>query len=266
MADRGLTKSGYIGNEISTDNIDEKFLPVVNKVIEELSNKFGELIHSIYLYGSVGRGDAVPYRSDLDIGLVTYQPVTFEVRKQLDSVATRLDAEFSIVSKLEFDIGHYQEVMVDNEYEWQCWLKHFCVCIWGCDLSKHIQPYRPSVNIGLEMNQDIQQRLDSAVELVEAGVLDDTGKSIAKKIIRTDYSLYSERDNSFYSGLEDMVETLIRYKPKEKPVIEEALRIATGIPRDKEALINLVRGYGQDVANRVLQMRTVSSASKCCSP
>ena len=46
------------------------FIPLLEALTSGLPCQFPALIHSIYLYGSVARGEAIPGVSDLDITLL----------------------------------------------------------------------------------------------------------------------------------------------------------------------------------------------------
>ncbi|WP_454877288.1 nucleotidyltransferase domain-containing protein [Serratia inhibens] len=54
--------------------LQDAFAPVLAALTMGLPRQFPELIHSIYLYGSVARGEARPGVSDLDITLLLARP------------------------------------------------------------------------------------------------------------------------------------------------------------------------------------------------
>jgi len=56
-ADIGIDEKGYILNCTPKDNIFEPWLSLVNGSIKEIKEKFKDNLHSIYIYGSVGRGN-----------------------------------------------------------------------------------------------------------------------------------------------------------------------------------------------------------------
>ncbi|WP_161569606.1 nucleotidyltransferase domain-containing protein [Veronia nyctiphanis] len=247
MTDRGLTEDGYIKNYVSLDNVQREFKPVLEATVNALKSEFQSYIHSVYLYGSVGRGNATPYQSDLDICIVTHEPLSESLSSELEEVAYELNNTFNIISKLEFDIGHYEEVMIKNDFEWQCWLKHFCTCIWGDDLTKVILPCKPKTAVFCEMNKDIQQRLDKAFQV---NPIDADFKSLAKKILRTDYGLVAEEDNSYFTELEEIVGVLLN-EDRDKDVIQQAHKIAAGKCCDAEMAKNILANYGKKVADSV---------------
>ncbi|WP_335870981.1 hypothetical protein [Bacillus sp. 2205SS5-2] len=54
----GLNAEGYIINPTAKENVQKQFKPVINAVIDLLRQLLKENLHSIYVYGSIGRGEA----------------------------------------------------------------------------------------------------------------------------------------------------------------------------------------------------------------
>ncbi|QUJ66504.1 nucleotidyltransferase domain-containing protein [Photobacterium sp. GJ3] len=261
----GLDSQGFVGHPVCLSKVSAAFLPVLNETIARLSSDFASQIHSIYLHGSVGRGEAQWGVSDLDLSLITHQPLSGEHSAALNTVADDICRQHPSISKLEFDLGTYDEAMVQNAFEWQFWLKHLCTCVWGEDLRPQIAPYRPSLQIGLTMNQDLQQRLCQALEQIKSGFSSAVGKSVAKKILRTHYALYCERDQSFYHDLNAIAAVLLRYDPAFKSAIAQAVRLAQGEASDCAAVQEMIQGYGQPIADRLRVLQDVSNheSRKC---
>ena len=59
------------------------FIPLLEALTSGLPCQFPALIHSIYLYGSVARGEAIPGVSDLDITLLLTKPADSEALQHL---------------------------------------------------------------------------------------------------------------------------------------------------------------------------------------
>ncbi|HEM8291357.1 TPA: nucleotidyltransferase domain-containing protein [Providencia stuartii] len=52
-----------------------EFQQVITESINCLSALLNKNLHSIYIYGSVAKGQATPYKSDLDLCVIVNQPV-----------------------------------------------------------------------------------------------------------------------------------------------------------------------------------------------
>ena len=227
MINQGLDQLGYITNPYSTDHIQEEFKPVVAGAMAALQAEFPNKIHSIYLYGSIGRGNAIIGQSDLDMSLVFHSPLTAQDAQQLMTLAIQLNGRFSTVTKIDFDPGHVKEVLDAQEtYRWHFWLKHCCCCVWGEDLSVGFAKHKPSVHIAHALNED----LDGFVDRLPAKGLaapDIANKVVAKKLIRSAYYLIAPQDQSWYTDIHDCVHAAYPYYPAYRHELEWALQLAT---------------------------------------
>ncbi|MGF1858441.1 nucleotidyltransferase domain-containing protein [Photobacterium profundum] len=109
--DNGLDEHGYVLNRCSPQNIQREFQPLIVETINLLVSTFSNQIHSIYLYGSIARGEAVLYKSDLDISVIFHSPLVYAQQLQLEQLASIICRDFPIISKVDFDLGHVDEVM-----------------------------------------------------------------------------------------------------------------------------------------------------------
>ena len=55
----GLDPNGFIVSDVSKDKIDKVYVPCIRESVESLRNLFHQQLHSVYVYGSVARGEAV---------------------------------------------------------------------------------------------------------------------------------------------------------------------------------------------------------------
>ncbi len=63
----GLDSNGFIVSDVSKDKIDDIYLPCIQESVERLKNIFEQHLYSVYVYGSVARGEAIIKKSDLDL-------------------------------------------------------------------------------------------------------------------------------------------------------------------------------------------------------
>lgn len=250
---KGIDSAGYVQSDISIEKVSAAFKPVLSESISGLVRVLGSKLHSIYLYGSVGRGNAVFGESNLDLSIIVKTTLSEAEEATLNQLERNICCRYEAISKLECDVGSYAQAMVANEYEWQFWLKHMCICVWGDDLREGISPYKPSLKVGLEMNKDIRRRLLTTLKRLNDNNYLAEGKSIAKKVLRTHYALYSEMDNSFYTSLPEIAACLQRYEPEMKNSIEDALSMAKGLIASQQSVVELINGYGRFVVSRFEQ-------------
>lgn len=75
---------------------DEKTL---SQLVEVLRGEFGDLVVDIRLFGSKARGDATP-ESDLDVLLLSRQPMSRTVRRRIRDTLTDFDIDNGTVTSL----------------------------------------------------------------------------------------------------------------------------------------------------------------------
>ncbi|MGG4662214.1 nucleotidyltransferase domain-containing protein [Providencia vermicola] len=202
-----------------------EFQQVITESINCLSALLNKNLHSIYIYGSVAKGQATPYKSDLDLCVIVNQPVNQIEVSHLAQLQETLASDYQVVSKIDFDLGSYPEVMDKaNLYSWGYWIKHRCRCLYGDDLSKKFMPFLPSKKIVDAVNGDFIEvlngyihQIDTCRDLTKRKFLQ---RAASRKLIRSTDLLRKEADKDWPDSLEDYVQKIIRRYPTQKRAIQ----------------------------------------------
>lgn len=202
-----------------------EFQQVITESINCLSALLNKNLHSIYIYGSVAKGQATPYKSDLDLCVIVNQPVNQIEVSHLAQLQVILASDYQVVSKVDFDIGTYSDVMdKTNLYSWGYWIKHHCRCLYGDDLSKKFMPFLPSKKIVDAVNGDFLEvlngyihQIDTCRDLTKRKFLQ---RAASRKLIRSTDLLRKEADKDWPDSLEDYVQKIIQRYPKQKRPIQ----------------------------------------------
>ncbi|MGU9811337.1 nucleotidyltransferase domain-containing protein [Pseudomonas sp. LF052] len=197
--------------------IQAQFQPLLADVRESLAGA-GLGLHSLYLYGSVARGDASPGESDLDVTLVLTDPPDAHVLEALEQLRRALEQRHEAVSKIDFDIGHRAEVLApENRNRWGFWLKHHCRCVWGDDLSRRFEPFRPSRDIALALNADFEPVLGVYLTRIEHASSPPERlrlqREAARKLIRSTHILRAADASGWPQTLEEHVGLFVQHYP-----------------------------------------------------
>ncbi len=215
----GVDSDGYILNQTSENKINSTYLLLLNQLTEILKQCTGDKLHSIYVYGSVGRGEEIPGKSDIDLSIILTSPLTSTEIKILNKEKIKfINANHHIVPKVDFDIGILDEVLKkDNLYYWGFWIKHICTCIYGEDLSIHFPRMKPNINICKSLNQDIVDTLKNyKKQIIEEDFDDGIFITVLKRIIRGAYCLVSVKDESWSINIQENLVILNHYYPNEE--------------------------------------------------
>ncbi|OAN15832.1 nucleotidyltransferase domain-containing protein [Exiguobacterium undae] len=237
----GTDEAGYIINQTSRIHIQVMFRPVIEEVIDLLKKQFGEVLHSVYVYGSIGRGTAVAGKSDLDLTVIVRETVHIDaLREETEDLLERHPE----IIKVDYDIGILDTVLSpENLYEWGFWIRHVCSCIDGFDLSDQFPDMKPDVRISRALNRNLSVQLRMANEKLEAGEMTQMEKrSLVKRMIRGAYLHVNVKDQSFASTIEDSLSILRLYFP-ENILIEDLAKSTDKMELSDEWLRELLHRY-----------------------
>ncbi|VXC00567.1 DNA polymerase beta domain protein region [Exiguobacterium sp. 8H] len=215
----GTDDAGYVINQTSIHHIQPEFETVLFKAIELVKEAFDEQLHSIYLYGSIGRGTAVAGQSDLDLTVLVHEDVD---ATELVEQTEQLLMQHPEVIKIDYDIGRL-DVALDpaNRFEWGFWLRHLCTCVDGEDVSIQFPRMKPDVRVSEALNQDLISSIEAAKSKLLRGQMSHLEKrSIVKRVIRGWYLTINVKDESFAATVEACLAILKLYF-SEDPRVEQ---------------------------------------------
>ncbi|WBF43733.1 nucleotidyltransferase domain-containing protein [Serratia rubidaea] len=210
--------NGYIATS-GEASFQAEFTGVIDDAVRQLTATLGDVLHSIYVYGSVARGKATVGRSDLDLCIIFYRPLQPAQESALASVRSELEAAHPMVSKIDLDCGILPEVMAaENLHSWGYWLKHHCRCVYGVDLAGRFPRFKPSRAIAVALNGDYLSVLHDYIERIRQ--MDEVNQrrrlqqSAAKKLIRATSLWRGEQDRDWPETLEEHAIKFIRRYPQ----------------------------------------------------
>ena len=196
-----------------------EFARVVDGVVATLTRCFPELMHSLYVYGSVAQGRATPDKSDLDMSVIFHDRPDRATAARLAEIKRELEKSYPVVSKIDFDCGVLPQVLhPDHTLSWGYWLKHHCVCVYGEDLSRRFAPFKPAKAIAVAVNGDFLPVLEKFMAQIRSSADKNEGlqlqRAAARKIIRATSILRSEYDKDWPDTLAEHHGKLIARDPE----------------------------------------------------
>jgi len=224
--ENGLDEKGKIQHPPSLNLTQPEYCEVVQDAIDSALARFPDRIHSMYLYGSVGRGAAVPYHSDLDVSAILYDKPSAEDENAFVEVANEVCARHQVITKLDYDVGSLAEIQEPGqEYCWHYWLKQCSVNLWGEDLTTQMAELEPSKELALGINSDVKARVAGALRGLTPENSTTKGQAIAKKLLRAAFSLVSAEDGSWHTDVSACGKIFTKHKPEFTEQVQESLRI-----------------------------------------
>ncbi|WP_337969844.1 nucleotidyltransferase domain-containing protein [Virgibacillus salexigens] len=248
QAGYGLDRDGYIISDVSLDKIDNVYFPCIKEAVEKLGRVFPDLLHSVYVYGSVARGEAVAIKSDLDLLVIFNGVLRTEASMELKSLSKELSLRYNyLVREVGLAVANYDYVINPENYYEQAFLKEICVCVHGEDLRERFGPYKLTSKIAVSFNGDIRDvfaRTINRLEVASNKEFKTLIQSFARKLIRTYYSMVMERSQIWTTRLHEQSEVIINYLPHKEPIIHTLQNWIEESPTNREPVLELFQSEG----------------------
>ena len=245
----GLDRNGFIVSDVRIDKIDPIYEPCIQESVESLRNWFHQQLHSVYLYGSVARGDAVAVKSDLDLIALFAGELSSNKLTELKTLSDELSKKYrSLVRDVGIAVAYYDYTVDPENYYENAFLKELCVCVYGEDLGERFGPYKLTSEIADRFNGDICESLTRALNRLESASNQDFKtytQNFARKLIRTYYSMVMVRSQVWTTRLHEQAEVFIRHFPEKEAIIRILFNWIDEPPTDYESVYELFKREGE---------------------
>ncbi|WP_020666079.1 hypothetical protein [Amycolatopsis nigrescens] len=237
MSGRGLDHDGAIAREGALDRVPAAFGAVVDAARARIAQTFGGArLHSAYLYGSIPRGTAVPGTSDLDLLLALHDEPTDADRADADLIEAALDRAFPQIDGTGIQLASTRNLLSDIErHDGGFFVACLCTPLLGDDLAVRLPRYRPTSLLARETNGDLALMLADwrtrAAEAATDGERRALSRRVARRIVRTGFTLIMPRWGGWTSDLDESAELFGRYYRARAP----QMRIAAATGRTPSA-------------------------------
>jgi uncharacterized protein len=248
----GLDQNGYIMSDVALDKIDTTYFPCIRDSINKLTRLFPHLLHSVYVYGSVARGDAVAVKSDLDLLVIFKDTLNAEEVTELKNLAKTLSRTYiSLIRDVGIAVINYTYLINSENYDEAAFLRELCVCLHGEDLRDRFGPYKLTSEIAISFNGDIHEvyaRTMSKLEVASEEEFNILVQSFARKPIRTYYSMVMVRSQVWTTRLHEQSEVFIYFFPQKKPIIRTLQKWIEDPLIDRKEVLALFQQEGEWVS------------------
>ncbi|TMW70370.1 nucleotidyltransferase domain-containing protein [Alteribacter natronophilus] len=261
----GLDRNGFIVSDVSLEKIDGIYLPCIRDAVGNLAKLFQDQLHSVYVYGSVARGEAVPRKSDLDIMALFNGRLSSDQSAEVKNAAGELSQKYgSLVREVGIAAGGFDYVTDTQNYYEQAFLKELCVCVHGEDLRKQFGPYNLSAEIAISFNGDICRvftRIMSRLEAASDEEFRTITQSFSRKLIRTYYSMVMVRSRIWTTRLSEQAEVVIRHFPHKKTAVRTLKKWVDNPGMERASVYKLFKKEGKWTCEHFLREAEAPSSS-----
>ncbi|WP_099363684.1 nucleotidyltransferase domain-containing protein [Fredinandcohnia onubensis] len=245
----GLDPNGFIVSDVSKEKIDNVFVPCIQQSVDSLKKLFPRQLHSVYVYGSVARGEAIALKSDLDLIALFDNKLSAFKMAELKNLARELSQKYcSLVRDVGIAVAYYDYTVDPSNYYDSAFLKELCVCVYGEDLGKRFGPYKLTSEIAIRFNGDICEVLTRTLNKLKTASNEEIIiilQGFARKLIRTFYSMVMVRSQIWSTRLHEQSEVFIHHFPDKKSIILTLLKWIEEPPTDREAVYELFIREGE---------------------
>ena len=126
------------------------------------------------------------------------------------------------------------------------------------DLSQHFARQTPSINIALALNNDLGTFMTEQCSKVDQCNQNSIGKILAKKMLRSAYTLNAHKDNSWHTELSRCADVVRYYYPNDIRYIELAMCMVTSGEATVDEIDTLINGWGKKLCGQIELLESTS--------
>lgn len=254
-------EQGYLLNIGDRARLQPAFQPLIDEAVQACVQAIEKDLHSLYIIGSMARGEAQPGVSDFDFIAVLEYSVDPELVKQDWKAPTmqRLSETYaSLVEGIEFDLWPQGYLFRDPaEFSPGAFLLATqSICVWGSDLVpelprytlRHLPTCRAIANEDLlYYTDDLQEIADQLSEDPEPDTVRQLSRTLGKKIARAGFALALEQNRQYTRDIVQCAADFSQVYPDAEDEMKRAVRLYTH-PTDKiSTLQNMLEGFAAGI-------------------
>ncbi len=252
---QGLDNSGFIINNSSAQNITEPWKSVVNEIINLYVTHIPEgLLHSIYIRGSVGRGNAVEGVSDIDTIAVVKN--SSEINKDWRHQAiSDLSIKYPFATGFELVFWDLVKVLDESNIGKRFDMKTQFACIYGDDLLKVIPGCIPSAAVSKiktsNLSRDLQESVDNLNHENGASKAEQICRWTMKRILRAGFFLVMPNAQVFTKDLYPSYKLFSVQYPEKQKDMYEVLDLAINPSSDMTVTKDIISNFGHWIVQEI---------------
>ncbi|QIZ70295.1 hypothetical protein [Oxynema aestuarii] len=254
---------GYLINECGTDRIASPWTELVEVWKALCLKALDDRAVSLYLRGSVPRGEAIARISDLDGVVILQENYPLEAaRSQLQAIGRHLQQRYQFCHRVETSALSETALQISPSSPapgwWSSLLKTQGLCVWGRDFNPILPPVKPDralVTYAVSLKDDLVQTLDFLRNLSPGQLNFDRQvrrrcRWICRRLVRAGFELVMVREGIYTRDLYLSYEYFARAFPQWERQMYKAVQLAIFPTGDRAGLLLFLAGFGAELADR----------------
>ena len=212
---------GFVINPASRKNIPEKWHPVIEAVKNHYIKQEKENLHSLYLRGSLVRGQAIDHVSDIDFfAVVKGGNFRWEEIPSANELNKNLVQKYPFVEEIEMMKSSLEDGMEFENPKLPMLIKTHSLCIFGEDLSPAIRNFKPDKSMMLNYRWLAEDFEDFSAKKRWS---EEELKEFLKVVIRSGFEVVMEEEGRFTPDLFLCYKSFSKHFPEMEKLMEKAL-------------------------------------------
>lgn len=242
-------KEGFIVSESSADKIMSPWREAVEEIKGVYLQHLGDIVQSIYVRGTVSRGEAIEGISDIDTFAVITKKLEEIDRSWVKEVRKTLEQKYIFSTGVEINFISHDELFDGDElFNDKFTIKTQSACIYGEDLGQKISPFRADIKTASHFHGNLKKVLENT----KRGIANNPDKKdikercrwVMKRIIRAGFVLVMDKEQTFTRDLYPSYELFSRHYPEQEPKMKMALELAVNPIDNVTILTNFLDDFG----------------------
>lgn len=242
-----LGSKGEILNA-TVDHIDPPWDKAVTAVIDIYKKHLGDEVRSVYIDGSVVRGTATPYKSDLDSSCVTYSDSKYLDLSWMKEARQEFKQKFPFADKVELTVYSLQEVL-EQKHHARMILKTLAKCVYGENIQGQLPDVFPDTHLAWAVTRNFGKFLDLAIERINEHnnpeVTRWNCRWMSKRIVRAGFALVMPQEKQLTLDLVTSAEVFSRYYLDYQDQMRQALAWCTNPIENKTQVLDFFQSFGK---------------------
>ncbi len=234
-------EDGFFINPLKIEDIQEEYKTVLDAILKGYESHFEDTTHSIYIRGSVAKGMAVPYISDVDTIAISHLEISREMKELRSPIINNIIQKNPFVNGIEMHFIPKKELLEKEHLQFL--LKTQCLCIKGENLNLILPEFkmgRAAYAHTSTLKADIQEIKEYFTQENQEEETIDICSWIMKRIVRTGFELIMEKENSHTRDLYPCYELFSKHYPVYKSEMYEALVLSIYPTDNIQKIINTI--------------------------
>lgn len=233
-------ENGFLVNPTSIEKVQEKWKPIIEDIVDLYRKVYGEKLKSVYIRGSVAKGEAVDGVSDIDtFAYVDLSKEELKANNISSDMRKDLEEKYNFVEEIE--MGAYSSSQIPDHSI----ILNQSLCVYGepievpkLKVGKGMALHSPTFHNRFSWFQKFLERDDSEEEIKKDCVW------LMKGLLRTGFELTMERSQKYTRDLYRCYETFSEYYPEKESEMREVLDLALNPTGDKIRIKQVMDNLG----------------------